>query len=81
MTLFVMKNHSTERQKLDRDSLKRIGPRVLGFAKPHARTLLIGLLALALGSGINLLFPHLFRKILNNELGLTLTAHLPLILR
>jgi len=55
-------------------SFKKIAPRVLALAKPHFRGLSVGLVALALGSGINLLFPALIQKVLNNELGLSV-AH------
>ena len=46
--------------------------RVLKLALQHKKTLLIGFVALTLGSAINLLFPYLIRQILNGELGLDL---------
>jgi ATP-binding cassette subfamily B protein len=50
--------------------------RVLKLAKPVAGLLAIGLLGLALGSGINLLFPYLIRALINNELGYSLQNNL-----
>jgi len=60
-------------------ALKKIAPRVLKLAYPHRSTLFVGLVALVLGSGINLLFPNLIKRFINGELPLSVTKDLPLI--
>ncbi|MFN8389165.1 MAG: ABC transporter transmembrane domain-containing protein [Bdellovibrionota bacterium] len=71
---------STEKNDRDkaenRKALKRVGPRVLGLAQGYWKTLIVGFIALSLGSGINLLFPYLIRKVLNQELGFVLARDL-----
>ncbi len=57
-------------------SLKQIAPRMLALAWPFAQTLLLGLLALALGTGVNLAFPYFIRAALNEEFGLSLEQDL-----
>ncbi|MCC6953111.1 MAG: ATP-binding cassette domain-containing protein [Deltaproteobacteria bacterium] len=52
--------------------VKALAPRLLKLALPHKRDLGIGLAALLVASGINLLFPYLIRQALNGELGLNL---------
>jgi len=60
-------------------ALRRVAPRVLSFATRHKRDLIFGFLALSIASGINLLFPYLLRRTLNNELGFELHRDLLLI--
>ncbi len=60
-------------------SAKSAAPRLLSLSLEYRKTLLIGLVALTLGSGINLLFPYLIRKVLNEEYGLHLAKDLTLI--
>ncbi len=75
-----MRRPKTEDSKSTRPSskaLSRVAPRVIAYAKPYAGMITVGLIGLALGSGINLLFPYLFKKILNNELGISLHENLP----
>ncbi len=57
-------------------SLKKLGPRILQFAKPQALLLTGGFIALILASGINLLFPWLIKELLNGNTGLSLANDL-----
>lgn len=50
--------------------------RVLQLAGSVKKWLFVGLIALTIGSGINLLFPYLIRAILNETLGLSLQTDL-----
>ena len=56
---------------------KKLGVRVLQLARPHVAMLGIGMLALALASGINLFFPHFIRQVLNGQWGFDLKTGLP----
>ncbi len=60
------------RERVSPRELFRAAPRIFIFAKPHIKTITIGLIALVAGSGINLLFPALIRAVLNGEYGLSL---------
>lgn len=79
-----MKHRSAETTRETRSikqlPLKIVAPRVLALARPHTGTLVVGLVALGIASGINLLFPYLIGKALNNELGLELASDLPVML-
>lgn len=68
---FVYSKDSAEGQRL-----RELLPRLFGLLKPQARTLGIGFIFLALGSGINLFFPYFIRQVLNGELGFSLRDHL-----
>ena len=69
------RSKATDRRANRRAALK-LAPRVLALGRSERKALLMGLIALTLGSSINLLFPYLIRSILNQEFGLSLTAHL-----
>lgn len=74
-----MKDEATApraRKRELRAGMSTVGMRVLGLCRGHTATLLVGFVALALGAGINLLFPYLIRKLLNEELGLELSRDL-----
>lgn len=60
-------------------NFKKNSYRLLALIKPHYKILLVGMLGLGLGSGINLFFPAFIRKVLNNEIGLNLNSDLGLI--
>lgn len=49
---------------------------MLALSLPFARTLFVGLIALALGTGVNLAFPYFIRAALNEEFGLSLESDL-----
>lgn len=72
------RDHSKD-PRVKAKALKKIAPRVLKLAYPHRSTLIVGLVALGLGSGINLLFPNLIKRFINGELPLSVTKDLPLI--
>ncbi len=74
----VMRNDK-KKSKAKAADLRRVAPRVVALARPHGGTLIIGFLALLLGSGINLLFPYLIRGVLNGDQGYTLEQHLGLV--
>ncbi len=59
-------------KKLKKESLLNVSSRVLGLISPHKKTLIVGLVALGVGSGINLIFPELVRQLINQNFGLTL---------
>ncbi len=60
----------------NRKALLRIAPRVLALGRSERKALTLGLIALTLGSAINLLFPYVIRSILNQQFGLSLSTHL-----
>ncbi len=66
-------------EKPKREQITRLMPRVLALTLPQARLLSIGLVALAVAGGINLLFPYLIREVLNGKLGVTIQNNLLLI--
>lgn len=65
-----------QRQTIKFEVVKKVLPKLLALALEQWRTLLVGLIALAVGSGINLLFPALVRMFLNGSLGFTLEDNL-----
>lgn len=58
---------------------RRVAPRLLGLAGEYWRMMAFGMLGLAGGSAINLLFPYLIGRALNEDFGLKLSEDLPLI--
>lgn len=70
---------SKEKVSIKKGQIKQVSQRVLALSLPHQQTLLIGFLALALGSGINLLFPYVIRVALNGGYGINIADHLPLL--
>ncbi len=60
-------------------NFKKNSYRLLALIKPHYKLLLLGLLGLVFGSGINLFFPAFIRKVLNNETPFNLSTDLGLI--
>lgn len=58
--------------KKDRPLLYRIG----SLALPHKRELILGLVFLGLGSGVNLLFPEILRRLLNTANSSLLSQHI-----
>jgi len=65
-----------ERSKIDIHGFKRVFPKLLSLAREEWRGLSIGMVALALASGLNLVFPAIIRSFLKGELGLTLERDL-----
>ena len=65
-----------ERSKIDIQGFKRVFPKLLSLAQEEWRGLAIGMVALALASGLNLVFPAIIRSFLKGELGLTLERDL-----
>ena len=57
-------------------SFKDTLPRIVFYLRPHIKTILIGLIGLAVGSGINLLFPYVIREALNGNLGINIEQQL-----
>ncbi len=62
--------------KNDTTSTKALILRLLKYSVAERRTLALGLLGLSLGSAINLLFPYLIRKVVNDEAGFHLANDL-----
>lgn len=65
-----------ERSKIDINGFKKVFPKLLGLAREEWRGLAVGMVALALASGLNLAFPAIIRSFLKGELGLTLERDL-----
>lgn len=70
-----MNNNSQQPSKLQY-SVKELYPRIFELLKTHKRELILGLIALALGSGINLFFPYFIRLLLNGRFGFSLNEDL-----
>lgn len=64
--------------KFNAAALRAISPRLLKLSAQHRSILAIGLIALALGSGINLAFPYFIKNFLNEESGLLVSKDLAL---
>ena len=69
------KNRGVKGANLSMSTLKRL----FSLSSSQTRPILIGSIALVLGSGINLLFPYLIKEILNENLGYSITTDLPTI--
>ena len=65
-----------ERSKIDLQGFKKVFPKLLALAREEWRGLGVGMIALALASGLNLFFPSIIRSFLKGELGLTLEKDL-----
>lgn len=63
-----------------RTSKRQAAFRLIALARPHLSNLLLGLVALTLGSAINLAFPQIIRELFNGAALASLSQHLPQIL-
>jgi len=70
---------ATKDNSSDSGRVRHLAPRLLQLTKPHRALLALGLVALILGSGINLLFPFLIREALNGSHGLDISRDLALL--
>ena len=66
-------SHTTPstRRTVSKDVLRRLG----GLVRPHLGTFILAMIGLALGSGINLLFPEIIRRLINGPYTEYFQAH------
>lgn len=74
-SMFNSTERPTKAINIDK-SLAHIAPRVIALARMQTKTLLIGLISLALGTGITLFLPRLIENILNEKSGLSISNNL-----